>query len=100
MIWHKLTFLQALFPSRDAAGEVARRWHRARRDQPELSLDLIRLGGVLTAQPVTAEGDLVPTDPLRLAYEAGRRDFALQLLAMTNLTMHELNTLMEDNDVS
>lgn len=99
MIWHKLTFLQALFPSRRVASEVARRWHRARRDQPELALDLIRMGGVLTAQPVV-DGDVVPPDPLRLAYEAGRRDFALQLLAMTNLTMHELNSLMEDNDVS
>lgn len=99
MIWDKVTFLQALFPSRKVAGEVARRWHKARRDQPQLAPDIIRLGGVLTAQPMD-QGELVPPDPIKLAYEAGRRDFALQLLAMMNLTMHELNTLMEDNDAA
>lgn len=99
MIWDKLTFLQAIFPTRAAASEVSRRWHRARRDQPQLALDLIRLGGILTAQPLD-QGELVPPDPIKLAYEAGRRDLALQLLAMTNLSMHELNTLMEDNDVA
>ena len=99
MIWDKLTFLRAMFPARAEAAATTRRWHRARRDQPALALDIIRLGGVLTAQPLD-QGELVPPDPIKLAYEAGRRDFALQLLAMTNLTMHELNTLMEDNDVA
>lgn len=99
MIWDKLSFLQVMFPTRKAASDVTRRWHRARRDQPELPLDLIRLGGVLTAQTLV-DGEMVPPDPIKLAYEAGRRDLALQLLSMMNLTMYELNSLMEDNNVA
>ena len=97
MIWDKIPFLRALFPQRGAAGEVSKRWFDARTRDPELAADLIRLGGVLTAQPVGPSGP-EPVEPAILAYEAGRRDLALSLLAMMNLTVFELNQFMEDAD--
>lgn len=74
--------------------EMARRWSRARNAQPELLADLIRLGGIMAAQP-TQDGEVLPLDPNRLLYEAGRRDFALQLAALMALSPMELNDLME-----
>jgi hypothetical protein len=98
MIWTKLPFLRALFPSRGAAGEVAKRWFTVRTHEPQLAHDLIRLGGILSAQPTGPDGPEL-LDPARMAYEAGRRDLALSLLAMMSLTVSELNELMENADV-
>jgi hypothetical protein len=97
MIWNKLSILRAVFPSRSAARDVARRWHAAASKSPQLATDLIVLGGVLTMQPID-NGEVDITNPHRLAYEAGRRDMALQLLAMMNLSIEDLNTLTEQND--
>lgn len=97
IIWDKIAVLRALFPSKDAAHQVSKRWFQAGNRDRELAADLLRLGGIMTLQP-TIDGDLAPTDPQRLAYEAGRRDMALQLLAMMNLTIDELNALTEDNN--
>lgn len=77
--------------------DMARRWSRARQANPELVGDLIRLGGIMSAQPMQA-GEVLPLDPNRLAYEAGRRDLALQLSALMALTPFELNDLMENQD--
>jgi hypothetical protein len=97
MIWSRLSVLRALFASRAQARDAGLRWHRALRHVPELQGDLIRLGGILTLQPVE-NGEAQPLDPHRLAYEAGKRDLALQLLALMGLSITELNTLMEDDD--
>ena len=99
MSWDKLTFLRVLFPTREAAGPVARRWWRAKNEQPLLAQDLIVLGGVLMTQPADENGP-APIDPIRMAYEAGQRDLALKILAMMNLTPYELNSILEDNRVS
>ena len=40
----------------------------------------------------------MPLAPYRTAYEAGRRDLALQLSAMMALSVSDLNDLMEDAD--
>lgn len=100
MIWNPLTILAAVFPSagRREAAACSRRWQAALSRDPRLQLDLIRLGGVLALQPVrVVDGfpEPEPIEPQRLAYEAGRRDFALQLLALGNLTPEDLNILME-----
>lgn len=97
MIWDKISLLRGLFPSRQVAGEVSVRWWRARNREPELAADLIRLGGLLTTQPMQ-DGELVDRSAYALAYEAGRADLARQLLAMMNLNHTELNTMMETND--
>jgi hypothetical protein len=96
MIWDRLSILGTMFPTKAAAMEVARRWRKAARDYPMLQQDVIRLGGVLILQPVE---DLqpAPLDPLRLAYEAGRRDFAMQLLALMGASIEDMNRMMEDD---
>lgn len=108
-VWSRLGFLRAIAASpRVIAAEarqvqpvsevdMARRWSNARRRDPELVADLIRLGGILSAQPMQ-DGEIYPLDPHRLAYEAGRRDMAVQLAALMSLTITELNALMEDDD--
>lgn len=83
-----------------AASEPSRRWFRAARAEPELLGDVIRLGGILTTQPFAGGELAAPIDPLRLAYENGRRDMALQLATMMSLSIHDLNTLMEVNDAN
>ena len=101
MIWSRIPFLQALFAPAPVTDpqvvDAALRWKVAAEREPELAEDLIRLSGLLQAQAVTAEG-VVPMDASRLAYEAGRRDFGLQLLAMMYLDPAELNSLMRDTD--
>lgn len=99
MIFDRLGIIRALFPSKGQAAEVATRWKRAARTEPDLIGDAIRLGGVIALQPDTYEQGLpigAPIDPVRLAYEAGRRDLAVQLVALMGLTHTELQSLMED----
>lgn len=82
----------------DAAEDLGSRWADAFKIEPDLAVDLIKLGHVLSTEPVQMlEGvsQPVPMDPYRLAYEAGRRDFALTLLALGKLSDHDLNKLME-----
>ncbi len=109
MIWSRLAFLYSLFPVprhssparqemaeraiSDQRAAMAARWFRARNADPELMADVIRMGGVLTAQPYQ-NAEVADLDPYRLAYEAGRRDLALQLCAQMGLTLNELNALM------
>lgn len=115
-LFHKLGMLRALFgqPAPEvasiedlreamkaadhAAAEPARRWWKAAQADPELLGDVIRLGDVFTTQPFAGGQLAAPIDPLRLAYETGRRDLALQLATMMTLSIHDLNKLMETND--
>lgn len=81
---------------------AARRWVAARQADPRLAEDLIVLGNVLCVQTQKiTDGNpaLQDPDPVRLAYEAGRRDMAVQLLSMMNLSSFELSKMMESNDV-
>jgi hypothetical protein len=96
-----LAFLRSYTPSTKDAGEVALRWTRAFRAEPELAADLVRIGGVASTIPARfVEGveQPDPIDPLRLAYEAGRRDLALKLLAAGNIGQYQLNQLLEPHD--
>jgi len=94
-VWDRLSaiFSIGLFGDTKGAGELSRRWNREGRRDPALMADLINMGGVLQL------ADTAAFDPnQRLAYEAGRRDLALQLLAMAKLDHSELNTLLGDDD--
>lgn len=95
ILWDTLAVLRTIdvFASRKGAGEVARRWNRADRQDAALMADVMNMGGVLAL--TTREG--VPADQV-LAYDAGRRDFALQLLAMGKLSIYDLNQLLGDTD--
>lgn len=99
MIFDRIPVLAAFFGlATGSAGTVARRWRRAFAAEPDLACDLIRQGGVLAGQPVEMIDGYpqpAPLDPYRLAYEAGRRDLALLLLAQGGISYHELNQLME-----
>lgn len=97
-VWHPRDILRALFSRPEDASDAARRWWRAAQADPELLKDVLRLGGILTLQPHDAAREPAPIDPYRLAYDAGRRDMALQLSALMGLTIHELNTLVTEID--
>lgn len=102
-VWHPLTTLAAILPfaARRETVRLARRWTRATKDEPRLAEDLIKLGGVLTGQPAQlVDGYPTPDlpDAQLLAYQAGRRDMALQLLALMSLTPYQLNDLMKEPD--
>lgn len=101
MIQHRISAILAAIPHRRAAVAVARRWRAAAAGEPALVEDLIRIGGVLAKQPAeyaAGRERLVPIDPVRLARNEGRRELAVELLAMMHVTPAELQTLME-NDV-
>lgn len=82
----RLATILPRFASAQAARVLARRWTDAQRRDPALAQDIIRLGGVLS--PTGA-----PLDAARLAYEAGRRDLAQELLALMTLSPDEINDL-------
>lgn len=99
MIFDRLGVIRAIFPAKAAAADAGVRWVRACRAQPGIIGDVIRLGGVLALQPDEFDRGLpmgVPIDPVRLAYDAGKRDLALQLTALMGLNHTELQSLMED----
>jgi hypothetical protein len=102
MIFDRWSVFRALFPGARDAARVARRWQAARVTEPKLLADVLALGQVLALQPRLGGPDgtaPAPIDPQRLAYEAGRRDMALELAALMGVSNHELATMMELNDV-
>ena len=81
---------------------MVRRWTAAFGRDPELAADLIRRGGLLELRPERLENGVVmpdPIDPVRLAYEQGRRALAIELLAVGRISHTDLNELMEQHDV-
>lgn len=71
------------------------RWATAADKDPALIEDLIIMGEIIQIGPMDENNTLKATD-LELAYDRGRRDLALDLLAMMNLTPYELNKLMKE----
>lgn len=98
----RLPLIAALTPSASLARAMARRWARAVAAEPEIRDDIVTISGVFTAQPMTFQpgkpAELEPIDPLRLAYEAGRRDLALQLLALCGAGVRDLAQLTVETD--
>lgn len=101
----RLAILRAIFRSdrkgdpkaHPAAQPTVRRWLEIGERYPEVRADLLELGGILRTQPFQVVQGVPETEavhPQVLAYQAGRRDLALQLLALMNLNVFELNTLM------
>lgn len=95
MIFDKLLHLRSFTANQTDAARKVRRWSEARKQDPKLAEDVITLGGVLVAQPIE-NGEARPVDPAQLAYEAGRRDFALQLLTLMQFSPYDLSTMMKD----
>lgn len=87
--------------ARDGAVALGRRWRRAVEDYPELRADLIWLGGIFRQPPVAMENGLPAPgtqDLYQCGREDGRRELACQLLALSGLTIEELNQLTMEND--
>lgn len=103
-LWDRIGILRFAFRGQDrAAAQVARRWSDIARKDPRLPADVIRLGGVLAMQPQRIENGVPapdPIDPVRLAYEAGRRDMTVELLSLMQISYFELSQMMETNDVA
>lgn len=97
MIWDRLFTFRTLFPSYAVHRKitVTRRWRKIFEAEPKVAEDLILLGGVLLLDPPNPKS---PPSVEQLAYEAGRRDFALQLLAMGGLSPWQLNQMMGETD--
>jgi hypothetical protein len=106
MVFDRLGVLASIFgrlgqaEGKDRAAEVARRWQKAFRDQPELVEDLIVLSGLFHLPPQIQMDDMgrdvsTPICPIRAAQEQGARDLALKILAAGKLTINEINYLME-----
>jgi len=94
----RMAIFRALFPDRAAAGAVAARWRAARDADPELMGDLIRLGKVLQLQDKIVDADgtaLDRTDAAEVMYDRGRRDLAVELVALMGVTDRELAQMME-----
>lgn len=95
-MFDRLSALKAMFPGalRAAAPVIARRWRRAVATDPDLARDLIGMGLMVAMQP---RDDAGATDltPQRLAYDAGRRDLALELLALAGAGPDDIRNLME-----
>ena len=99
--WNTMSFLRSFTQGREEGADVALRWTKAYRDEPDLVADIMRLGGVLSTVPVRLENGVEmpdPIDPVRLAYEAGRRDPALKPLAAGHIGPSDLNSLLEAPD--
>lgn len=102
MIWNPIDILRTFTAEKKQAAEIKRRWTVAARSNAALAADVMRLGGILVLPPddfVNGVEQRTPIDPSRLAYEAGRRDLALKLLALMDQNHLTLNALMENNDV-
>lgn len=101
MIWNRfwLAFRRAGRDpaARRAAATQARRWTDAAVREPELAEDVIRMGRVLVPLP-RDPAEVLSLSPEQIAYELGRRDFALDLLAQMTVTPRDMRTLMEDPD--
>ena len=102
-IWNRLSIIHAFLPfeARREGLQMAKRWGRAAREDPRLGEDLIRLGGIMTGAPtVLRDGWPTPNlpDPQQRDYQNGRREMALQLLALMNLTPTDLNKLAQEPD--
>lgn len=82
---------------RRAVSARAARWSRAQATDPRLAADVLALGGVLSLGPREPSG-AIDLAPELLAYEAGRRELALELVALMGLTPFELREQMMEED--
>lgn len=77
---------------------LARRWGAAATTCPALVRDVIELGGVLAPPLMRADGtDTLAMSEGELAFEAGRRAFALELLALMQVGPDELSQFMQED---
>lgn len=94
-----LIFRRANDPnSKKAAAARAVRWAAVAKSNPMLVEDIVHMGRVLAMAAMDPHDQLTATN-LQLAYEKGRQDMAIDILAMMEITQTEFIQLMERDDV-
>ena len=99
-MFDRRSVLAVLFPAlpagerRRARAALSARWSAARWNAPDLIADLVGMGGLLAMTPL--QDGLPDTDPQRLAYAQGRRDLAMELLALMGAGPEEITRLFTE----
>ena len=92
-----IAFRRTMDPASKKAARIrATRWAMASERDPALAADVINMGRVLTLAPVD-QADRLAANDIQLAYEQGRRDLAIELLAMMSINQAEFLQMMEND---
>lgn len=95
----RLGILARPFGGRSVPREVSDRiwrWSRANAEQPEMAEDIIIMAKIMAYGDV-GETDRLEASALELAYDRGRRDLGLDILAMMHVRNYELNHLLKES---
>jgi len=79
-----------------AVVERAARWSDVAANNPALVEDMVILGEIVALGAVD-ETNKLQSSALELAYERGRRDLAIEILAMMQITPFEINQLLKES---
>lgn len=99
MIWNPLTVLFGATDAPAHANALAARWQRAASDDRRLIEDLIQLGRIMESLPIEKRDGVsfrAAVDPNQLMIDQGRRELALELLALMNVDRAVLAQMMRD----
>lgn len=99
MIFNAISVIRARFLERKVAHDLAARWSSAAMRDPQLREDIIQLGGILAQPEANFENGvevIEPIDPIRAARAEGERKLALTILALMNVTPHQLSQMTEN----
>lgn len=99
MIWNPLTLLMGAAQSPAHANQLAARWQRAANEDRRLVEDVIAMGRIMETPPVELRDGVAlraPVDPNQLLIEQGRREMALEILALMNVDRANLAQMMRD----
>ncbi len=95
----RLGILTRPFGGRSVPREVRdriARWSSANAKQPEMAEDIIIMAKIMAYGDVS-ETDRLNAIALELAYDRGRRDLGLAILAMMHVSNFEINQLLKEN---
>jgi hypothetical protein len=101
VIWNPLSVLFGTASGPEHASHMAARWQRARRDDTRLVEDVIVLGRIMESLPVEIRDGApmrAPVDPNQLLVDQGRRELALELLALMEVDRAILAQMIRDKE--
>jgi hypothetical protein len=100
-MFNPFAIVASFLPGPREAQTVSLRWQRAVQAEPMIIADIIMLGRVLAKQPAEfRDGVEVPTpiDPSRVLIDAGRRELALELLALCKIDQATLAKMIGEQE--
>ncbi|MEO0859225.1 MAG: hypothetical protein AAFY65_01330 [Pseudomonadota bacterium] len=102
MNWNPIVFVKGLSRSGRERQRMARRWGLAFETDAKLVDDLVRLGLLIEPEPgyFRAPDGQAPSEPtaIDLAMRAGRRELALELLALGRISPTAFVNILEENN--